>query len=281
MIHIITDSTCDLTQMELDKLQVATAPLTVHFADESFRDGLDITPSAFYQKLEKSKNLPTTSQATPASFEQLLKPIVEKGDEAVILTISSTLSATWQSACMAAMNTNPEKVHVVDSRTASGGLAMLVRKAAAMRDAGTHTAQQIAETIRQLGPRIVILASIDTLKYLQMGGRVSRTTAVVGGLLNVSPLLRVQDGEIITAGKARSEKSAIKFLLDLYKELEPDRDSGIVFFNGDAAPRMERFIEAFHQDISGMSLYRSRMGSVIGTHTGPGVVAIAFLSNKE
>ncbi len=281
MIHIITDSTCDLTQAELSELNVASAPLTVHFQRESFRDGIDLGPSAFYQKLESSKELPTTSQASPAAFEQLLKPISEKGDEAVIITISSTLSATWQSACMAAMNISPDKVHVVDSRSASGGLALLIRKAVTMRDAGGHTAQQIAEILRDMAPRVVILASIDTLKYLQKGGRVSRSMAVVGGLLNVTPLLRVQDGEILNVGKARSEKSAIKSLLDLYRSCAPETENGIVLFHGDAAERMDRFMAAFEEEVSGMPLYHSRMGSVIGTHTGPGVVAIAFVDKHE
>ncbi len=178
------------------------------------------------------------------------------------------------------MNTSPEKVHVVDSRTASGGLALLIRKAVAMRDEGTYTAQQIAETLRDMGPRVVIFASIDTLKYLQKGGRVSRSMAVVGGLLNVTPILKVQDGEILNVGKARSEKGAIKTMMDLYRAEAIDKEYGFVFFHGDTAERMNRFEAAFEDEVSGMSVYHSRMGSVIGTHTGPGVVAISFI-NKE
>ena len=280
MLHIMTDSTCDLTQIELDTLGVAMAPLTVHFGDASYRDSIDLSPGAFYQKLEAAKDLPTTSQVSPAVFEQLLQPVVDKGEEAIIITISSTLSATYQSACMAAMNLAPDKVQVVDSRTASGGLALLIRQAVRMRDAGTYTAQDIADTLRSMAPRIAIYATIDTLKYLYKGGRVSRGVAVVGGVLNVTPLLHVQDGEIKIAGKARSEKGAIKSLLKLYQEAKPDREQGMVFFHGDAAPRMERLITAFQQETAGQPLYRTRMGSVIGTHTGPGVVAFAFVNQE-
>ncbi|MDD2428600.1 MAG: DegV family protein [Eubacteriales bacterium] len=280
MIHIITDSTSDMTHEEAAELKIAKAPLTVHFGDTAYSDGVDITPDAFYKLLSEGKDLPTTSQAPPAAFEELLKPILAKGDEAVIVTIASALSATYQSAVIATQNAAPDKVHIVDSRTASGGLALLLRHAARMRDSAQYTAGQIADELRELGPRVVIYGAVDTLKYLWKGGRVSRGKAVMGNLLNVTPVVMVRDGAISVADKARGEKGSLKTMLRLFENSKPDLEYGVAFMHGDVPERMERYIEAFQPVLDGTAVYRARLGSVIGTHTGPGIVAMAFI-NRE
>ncbi len=279
MIHIITDSTSDLTHTEAAELKISIAPLTVHFGDKTYSDGVDITPDAFYKLLEQAKEMPTTSQAPPAAFEELLRPILAKGDEAVIVTIASPLSATYQSAVLAA-RTAQDKVHVVDSRTASGGLALLLRYAAGMRDSGEYTAKQIADKLRELAPRVVIFGAVDTLKYLWKGGRVSRGKAVMGSLLNVAPVLLVRDGAISVADKARGEKGSLKAMLRLFENSKPDLSYGVAFMHGDVPERMERYIDAFLPVLGNTSVYRARLGSVIGTHTGPGIVALGFI-NRE
>lgn len=277
MIKIVTDSTCDLPGDEIRSMGVSVAPLTIQFGDESYRDGFDMSSAEFYRRLEASEKMPTTSQATPEQFKEIYKEAIKAGDEVVVITISSELSATYASALTAAKATDESKVHVVDSRLATAPMGTLVREAVKMRDEGKMTAAQIAEELCRLRDKTQIFFVIDTLKYLQKGGRIGRAQAMIGGVLGITPVLTLRDGIVTPAGKVRSEKRGIEFLIDCLNKKPADPAYGIVIFHGDVTEKRERLFTALSPLIEGVPVLRETIGGVIGTHTGPGVIGISYI----
>lgn len=277
MIRIIADSTCDFTREEADRLGIGLVPLTIHFKDGDYLDGVDLSHGEFFTKLAGSETLPTTSQANPAQFEEAFRPWLERGQEILVVTISSRLSATMQSAVMAAQRTQAGRIHLVDSGSASIGAQLLLREAVRLRDEGNLDAAAIAARLRELAPRLQIVAVVDTLKYLKMGGRLSGGAALIGGLLGIRPVIEVRDGKVEPVGKVRGEQNAIRALTDRFDADRPDVGYGVFFGNTAAPERMERAIAAFGDRLRDAAVHRSGLGSVIGTHTGPGVVGLAYL----
>lgn len=277
MIQIFADSTCDLSPQELLHMDIQTLPLTIHFGSESFRDGIDLNSVTFYEKLATAKQLPTTSQITPGEFEAAFKPVLASGKDLLVITLASGLSATHASAETAAQNTDPRRVHVVDSMSGSFGHSLLLHWACKLRDEGKLGAEEIAAELRKLAPRIRLYAVVDTLKYLKMGGRLSGSAALIGGLLNIKPLIAVQEGKVNAIGKIRGERKVVKSLLEHVMAAKPDLKYGLSFGNSVAKPLMAETIEAFKPHIGDTVVYEGNLGAVIGTHTGPGVVGVGFV----
>lgn len=277
MIHIVTDSTSDLTQQYRRDNGIAMLPLTIHFESESYRDSIDLNSKNFYNKLREAKTLPTTSQVPPGDFEDVFRPIVEKGDEAIVITIASLLSATYSSAVLAAQAVAPDKIHVIDSTSGSFGTALLIKRAIKLRDEGKMSAREIADDLQALAPRVRIYAVVDSLKYLKMGGRLSGSAAFIGTLLGIKPLIEVKQGKVNAIARIRGEKNIIKTLLEHFQNAKPDLSYGVSFGNADALEQMQNTIEAFKPALQGVDIYTSDLGAVIGTHTGPGVVGVGFI----
>ena len=170
MIRIIADSTCDLTKEEALSMNIDVVPLTINFEGEIYRDGVDLSHAEFYHKLRQAKTLPTTSQVNPGQFAEVFAPHLQSGDDLIVITLAADLSATLQSAVIAAQDFDSLHIHIVDSRSATFGEALLIRQAVKMRDEAQLSAQEIAERLRILAPRLRIYAVVDTLKYLKMGG---------------------------------------------------------------------------------------------------------------
>ena len=191
-IRIIVDSTADLTPQVRERVTVV--PLTVHFGEQEFVDGVNITGYQFYEMLETSSVLPTTSQATPYAFSAAFGQAVADGEEVIALVVSSRLSGTYQSAVIAAED-YPGKVHVVDSRNIAIGLAILTEYSLRLVDEG-KSAAEIVELLHQQRERVRLMAVVDTLEYLQRGGRLSKTAAIAGGILSIKPIIALVDGEI-------------------------------------------------------------------------------------
>ena len=206
--RIIVDSTSDL--MPNIKEQVHIVPLTVHFGQEEYVDGVTISHKDFYEKLVETDVHPSTSQATPAAFEVEYEKAREAGEAAVVIALTSKLSGTYQSAMIAAAEY--ENIYVVDSGSVAIGGAILVEYALKLLNEGLE-AKQIAEKLEEVKSRIVIVALVDTLEYLKKGGRVSKTVAFAGTLLNIKPVLSVADGEINMLGKARGSKMGNNLLV--------------------------------------------------------------------
>ena len=206
--RIIVDSTTDLVQEY--KERVSVVPLTVNFGEEEYIDGVTIDYKTFYEKLIESDVLPTTSQANPDTFMKEFEKVKEAGESAVVITLSSKLSGTYQSAMIAADDF--ENIYVVDGGSATIGNSILVEYAIKLLDEGM-SAKEIAEKLEEAKGKIVIVALLDTLEYLKKGGRISKTVAFAGTVLNIKPVVSVIDGEIGMLGKARGSKMGNNLLV--------------------------------------------------------------------
>ena len=278
--RILVDSTADMNPAVRD--QVMVVPLTIHFGEEEYVDGVDITGQEFYEKLIESEVLPTTSQATPFAFQKAFQEAVDAGDTVVALTLSASLSGTYQSACIAAEDF-PGKVFVVDTRSVTIGAAILAEYGLRLAAQGMP-AGDVARELTQKREDIRVVAMLDTLEYLKRGGRISKTAAVAGSLLSIKPVVALQDGEIKVLGKARGSRQANNMLVQ-----EIGKAGGVNFdmplllgYTGLNDALLQKYIydsEALWQG-HGETLHSTLVGSVVGTHTGPGAVAVAFFADN-
>jgi len=279
-VKIIVDSTADMRPEVASR--VGIVPLTVHFGQEEYLSGITITPQAFYEKLVESDELPTTSQPTPFAFEEAFEKAVSEGYEVVCLTCSGKLSGTNQSANIAAAEF-PGKVQVLDSQTIAIGLGILTEYALSLADQGLD-AQQILRELMQKREKVKLLALVDTLEYLKKGGRVSSTLALAGGLLNIKPVLSVNGGEIRLLGKARGSRQGNNLLVQ-----EIEKAGGVDFrmpvmlgYTGLSDALLQKYIQdsAALWEAHREKLPVSIVSSVVGTHVGPGAVAVAFFAEE-
>lgn len=274
-VNLIVDSTADLNEAIQDRFTVV--PLTVHFGNDEYVDGITITNREFYEKLIECDVMPSTSQATPAAFEDVFKKVAAAGESAVVLTLSSQFSGTYQSAMIAAGGY--ENIYVVDTESVAIGAGILAELALQLADAGM-SAQQIADTLEREKKNIRIVALVDTLEYLKRGGRVSKTVAFAGGLLNIKPVLSVVAGQINILGKARGSRQGNNLLVQ-----EIEKAGGVDFskpvllgYTGLTDVYLQKYIDdsKFLWEEGTDRLNTTIIGSVIGTHAGPGAVAVAF-----
>ena len=280
-IQIVIDSTTDLPAQAAE--QVKIVPLTIHFGEQQYVSGVDIDARSFYEKLVESDVLPTTSQPTPAAFADVFQAAVEAGDEVVCITISSKLSGTFQSASIAAMDF-PGKVFVVDSRTVTLGCGILTQYALDLAKQDI-SARELAERVEKKREKVRLLALLDTLEYLKKGGRISSTVAFAGGLLNIKPVICVAEGEVKLLGKARGSRQGSNLLVQqIEKAGGVDFDLPVLLgYTGLSDAMLKKYMEDSAQLWQGRvdSLPVSIVGSVVGTHAGPGAVAVAFFSAGE
>jgi len=278
MIKVIVDSTADLTD-EVRK-RVCVVPLTVHFGDVEYIDKVTIDNKTFYEKLIEDDVIPTTSQATPIKFEDEYDKIAP-GDEAIVITLSSKLSGTYQSACIAAGDR--EGIYVVDSDNVTVGTSILVEEALNLIDAGL-SAKEIAAKLEEDKERILVIALLDTLEYLKKGGRISPTVAFIGGILNVKPVINIEHGVINVLGKARGSKHGNNLLVEeIKKSGGVDFDMPVLLgYTGLTDNLLLKYIDDSKPlwDNSSEELRYTSIGSVIGTHAGPGAIAVAFFKNN-
>lgn len=273
--RIIVDSTSDLPQHIKDRVQVM--PLTLRFGEEEYLDGVTIDHETFYKKLAQSDELPTTSQGTPAAFGAEFDKVAQAGDSAVVITLASKLSGTYQSAMIAA--DDYENIYVVDSGTVAMGGGILAELAVRYLDEGL-SAREIAEKLEAVKDKIVIVALVDTLEYLKKGGRISKTVAFAGTLLNIKPVIGAIGGEIHILGKARGAKQGTSLMVqEVEKAGGVDTDLPVLLgYSGLSDETVVKFIEdSKHLWGQGLQEFHyTSLGSVIGTHVGPGAIAITF-----
>ena len=280
-VKLILDSTADITPAV--RARVDVVPLTIHFGDKEYIDGVTIDSKTFYEMLVESDVLPTTSQATPFAFENAFRKAVEEGFEVVCITCTSKLSGTYQSAVIAAEEFEG-KVHVVDSRTIAIGSGILAEYALALVDRGL-SAEEIVWKLLQKREDVRLLALLDTLEYLKKGGRISATAAIAGGLLNIKPVITITGGEIKVLGKARGSRQGNNLLVQ-----EIQKAGGVDFgkpvllgYTGISDLLLKKYI----QDSAALwkehvdTLPVETVGSTVGTHAGPGAVAVAFFASEK
>lgn len=276
--RIIVDSTADL--LPEFRSRVGVVPLTVRFGEDEFVDGVTITHQEFYQRLVESDVLPTTSQATPDVFMKEFEKTKAAGEEAVVITLASELSGTYESAVAAAEGF--EGIYVVDSGSAAIGAGILCEMALELAEAGMD-AQEIAARLEAEKQKVVIVALVDTLEYLKKGGRISKTVAFAGAMLNIKPTISVVHGQINILGKARGSKMGNNLLV---KEIE--KAGGVDFskpvllgYSGLSDALLLKYIEdskrLWENNLD--EIRYTTIGSVIGTHAGPGAIAVAFFAN--
>lgn len=277
-IRIITDSTSDITQIEAENLNINVVPLRVRFDNEEFEDGINLSAEEFYEKLNETKNLPVTSQPSPEDFLRLFEEAKANNDEVVVITISSLLSGTNQSAALAKTLCEYDKIYIVDSCNVTLGLNLLVKYAVSLR-AKLSSAEEIAMELNRVKERINIFAVVDTLEYLKKGGRLSSTAALAGTLLNIKPIIRVKDGVVSVAAKARGTNGAYSKIKGLI-----DETGGIDFnmphllgFTG-ASSVLEPFEAYLEKSMELNNIPVNIIGSTVGVHAGPGACGIAYFT---
>lgn len=279
-VHIVTDSTSDLSPREREELNVTVVPLRVIFEDGIYQDGVDITPAAFYDKQRTVKVLPKTTQVNPSEFCYVFERLLADGGEMVGIFISSKLSGTYQSAVIAReMTIGGGRVHLVDSRNATVGLGILVREAARLRDAG-KSAQEITAAVEALVPRVRFIAFVQTLKYLKMGGRISASTAVIGTMLNLSPIVAVVNGEVKSVGRVKGRQKILEYTLDFVGKYPIDTRYPVGFAQSCAADTAAAYREKCEKAFHLADCFTDELGAVIGTHAGPGCYGIAYIGLK-
>lgn len=278
--RIIVDSASDL--LPSIKEQVHAVPMTVHFGTEEYVDGVNIDNKTFYEKLVETDVHPSTSQATPIAFEKEFEKARLAGEAAVVITLSSKLSGTYQSAVIAARDY--DNIYLVDSGSVTIGGGILVEYALKLVNDGLE-AGEIAEKLEEAKSRIIIVALVDTLEYLKKGGRISKTVALAGTVLNIKPVLSVENGEINILGKARGSKTGNNLLVQ-----EIEKAGGVDFempvllgYTGLSDDMLLKYIEdSKHLWEGNLEKVRyTTVGSVIGTHAGPGAVAVAFFKKQS
>lgn len=288
-IRIITDSGADIPQRlgastgENPRDDLTILPMHVYFGEKEFLDGVNLSHQQFYEMLIESEELPKTSQIPPYEFEQVYEQAVAAGEQVVVITISSKLSGTYQSACVAAEDYEG-KVYVVDSLNATLGERCLVDYALRLKDQG-KTAEEIVAELTQARKRIRLLALLDTLEYLKRGGRISKSVAMVGGMLSIKPVVSVVDGEVVMVGKARGSRNGNNLLVQ-----EIQKAGGVDYsmpyylgYTGLDDHMLRKYVEdsrplwESHVD----HLDSTSVGGTIGTHIGPGAIGVFFFASKE
>ena len=281
-VKFIIDSASDVLPAEAKQLGVTHLPMKVLFGEREYADAVSLSHQEFYEMLASDAEHPTTSQITPGEFAAAYEEVTSQGDTAVVITVSSKLSGTYQSAVIAAHDYRG-KVFVVDSLSATIGERLLLQRGLEL--AKEHlTAEEIACRLDEEKHRVRIFAYVDTLEYLKKGGRISATTAVVGGLLNIKPIITVEDGLVVTAGKARGAKQGNSLLRELALKgngFDFDRPFALAF-SGASDEGLRSFVRdnedlwQGHED----SLSVATVGCVIGAHAGPGAVALGFFEKE-
>lgn len=282
-VRIIIDSACDLTKEQADELQTTFLPLKTIFGEEEFLDGITLSHRQFFEKLIESDCMPTTSQIPPHEYETVFQEVKEAGDTAVVITLSSKLSGTYQSANIA-RDGYEDCIWLVDSENVCIGEQILVRYACRLRDTGASAAE-IAAILDQRKKDVRVIALLDTLEYLKRGGRISGAAAFAGGLLSIKPVIAIADGEVAILGKARGSKNGNNMLRE-----ETAKCGGIDFtmpfslaYSGLDDSLLQKYIAdnaaMWQEQVSELPI--STIGSTIGTHAGPGAIAVAFFATTE
>ncbi|MBQ3008368.1 MAG: DegV family protein [Oscillospiraceae bacterium] len=272
---IITDSTCDMSNEQLKALNVEAVPLSVNFGENSYLDGVDLTKTEFFKMLAESEENPTTSQPAPERFLKLFEKHKAEGNEVVVIGLSSVLSGTIQSAKIAKDMCEYDNIYIVDTLSATAGIELLVRVACKMRDEGAD-GKTIAARIEELVPKVRIYAIVDTLKYLVRGGRLSKAAGLIGGALGVKPLITVADGSVLSLGTARGQKGAFEKLYNIINDADIDTSLPMILTHTAPEENMHLFDAYLHDKGISIDWLQSEVGSVIGTHVGPGAVAAVY-----
>ncbi len=281
-VKIFIDSAADILPAEAEVLDLIHVPMTVRFGMDEYLDGVELTHEQFYEKLIESDTIPTTSQIPPAVWQTYFERELSDGDTAVVITVSSSLSGTYQSACLASSSYGG-RIHVVDSETLCIAEGVLAKRACELRDTGA-SADEIAAVLDAEKKNLHVLAMLDTLEYLKKGGRISSAVVFAGSVLGIKPVITIKDGAVALLGKARGSRQGNNLLRELVSKV-----GGIDFsrpfalaYSGYDDKLLQKYIsdssELWEGKTDCLPIYT--VGCCIGTHAGPGAVAIAFFADN-
>jgi len=272
LVKIVTDSTADIPEELAAELEITIVPCNVHFGRETYRDGIELSKEEFYTRLETSPTLPTTSAPATGLFEATYRKLASETKQILSIHLAGALSAIYNSACLGAETIPNLEVVLIDSRQASMGLGWLVIAAARAAQEGQSLAQIVA-LVEDMKPRVRLFAALDTLEYLQKGGRVGKAVAVLGTLLSIKPLLEIRDSAVLPLERVRTRRKSIERLIELVAELGPLEELAVLHSNApQEAQRLAEEISFLH------SLERiliAEVGVIIGTHAGPNGLGVA------
>jgi DegV family protein with EDD domain len=279
-VKIVTDSTADLPPELVRELDIAVVPLTVVFGDRAYKEGIDIDHDTFYRLLQESRTLPTTSAPSVGEMLQAYEEVLQEADELVCIHISSKLSATYNNACRAAeaLRERGARIEVVDSLSVSMGMGFIVL-AAARAARGGASMEQVLAIARHCVDRVRLYFVLDTLEYLRRGGRIGRARAFLGSLLHVKPILSLRDGEVHPEGRVRTRQQARERLLQLALATPRIKEMAIGYTTDRA--EAEALLERVRPMLSHAQPYLVRIGPVVGTHAGPGLLGVGTLEGEE
>jgi DegV family protein with EDD domain len=278
-VKIVTDSVADLPPQVAKELGITVIPLNVRFGTDVYRDGIDITTEQFYQRLKRDRALPVTSVPSPATFAEAYERLAEETDEILAIILSSKLSGTYDVALQSiGLMKRKCRVEVIDSQTATMAEGFVVMKAAKAAQAGAGLDEVVA-IARSTMPRVDFLSAFDTLEYLKRGGRIGAAQAFMGSILKINPIITLRDGVVEPAGRTRSRAKAIERLYDFAMSYSFIEEMAVedTACPGDAEALVKRLGSEFPRE----RIYRSKMTPVIGTHTGPGLLLVAVLGDRE
>ena len=278
-VKVVTDSTADLPPALAGWLGVTVVPANVHFGEEVYRDGLEITGDRFYQRLVASSRLPTTSQPTVGDFLRAYERVGGTTDEIISVHVSSKLSGTLNSAAQAKAEYRGDcRIEIIDSLQGSMGLGMLVIAAAEAAQRGDSLDQVVSETMAAI-PKVGFMGLLDTLEYLEKGGRIGKAQAFLGSLLQIKPLLTIRDGEAHPLERARTRAKGVDRMCELVEEMMPLEDLAVVYTT---TPEEARALALRLQVFMPQGEVRlSQIGPAVGTYLGPGVLGVAYRKRSE
>lgn len=279
LIRLIADSSSDIDLDLASQLQVDIIPFPITFGSEEYLDRQTLTVENFYNKLQTVTELPKTSQITPFQFIERFRPYVEAGDEVVMLLLSSELSGTYQSAQTAVNMLQTDRVHLVNTYNAALGHHLLLQIAIRMRDDG-YTAKRMADELNALAKRVRLIACMKTMKYLQMGGRVSPAVAKIGGILGITPIITLQDGKVEVVGKVRGHKGALNWMQQQMDRVPADAQYPVVFSHSVNLEGRDAMVAALDSCLPDCDYIYCDLGSTIGTHIGPGAIGFAYIEKE-
>ncbi len=278
MIKILVDSSSDYTLKEAQEKGFYFASLNVMLGGQTYLDGQNLDADQFYQILTNTTEFPKTSQPSPQDFVTCFEEAAKNGDEVICILLSSSLSGTFQCACLAKSMVDYDKIYLIDSLSATIGIRLLVEYAEKLIAEGTLSAAEIAEKIDALKSRIHICAAVDTLEYLSRGGRVSKAAAAVGEMAKLKPIITLTpEGTVSVMGKCIGKNKAISFILKHLNEVTPDPDFPLYSaftYGTDNAEKLEQKAAAEGLQFTD----RLQLGSTIGAHTGPGVFGFVYIA---
>ena len=278
-IRIVTDSSCDLPSGLIEQYGISVLPCYVVVDDQTFKDGLEIQADDFYRRLLADGRTPTTAQPTPSDFQTVYRQLIGQGDQIISIHVSSKLSGTLNSAQQAKASLNDgSAVEIIDSQLASIPLGLAVLDAAIMASKG-GSVHDIAGQIRQRLSLHHGLFALDTLEYLQKGGRIGKARAFMGSVLHVKPILRLQDGEAYPVERPRTRERAMHRLVQLTRELAPVRRLAVI--HSTDANRMAELKQSLTGILPADQIIESRFGSTLGTYIGPDALGVAVTQELD